>query len=86
MKTNQMCFELRGSVALAWYYAIANWPVGTPFPRLDVSRAPVKVLLERSDAAFDDLRRAVTSAATVRDPAMASSAAALLVEIGERAP
>jgi hypothetical protein len=73
-------------VALAWYYAIANWPTGTRLPSLDFSRGPMKVRIESSDAAFDDLLDVLHRAEAVADRRVSSSANALLAEIEKLIP
>lgn len=80
------CFDLRRPVALAWYYAIANWPTRTRLPSLDASKGHVKVCVEVSDAAFEDLRSTLITAAATKNPGVASSAASLLAEIDQQRP
>jgi hypothetical protein len=81
------CFDVRRPVAMAWYYAIANWKGRTRVPLLDASNGRVKVCVEASDAAFEDLRNTLIGATTsAPSPVVASSAASLLAEIDQQDP
>ena len=53
---------------------------------LDSSEGRMKVCVEVSDAAFEDLRSTLMSAAATRNSSVATSAASLLAEIGNQRP
>jgi hypothetical protein len=84
MEPQLISFEVRSPVTLAWCYAITNWPGWTRLPALEISKGPMVVHLQRNDTVFNHLRKALAQANAVGDPALASSAHALLAEVAGR--